>query len=165
MLRFELALCAIGCRVEHAATSQELPVTLEAGDTRRLEERSDTRGARFNDSGLALLHRRHIETEVADLDAVRGEFALCAMVELGRLQQGLGWNAARIEAGAAEGEGAVAIFPLVDARHLELVLSGANGRWIARGTSANHDHIECVHHVTSCFRYLPACAPDPRGIP
>jgi len=52
---------------------------------------------------------------------VRGELVVRTVIELGRLEQRLRGDAARVQAGAAEGMAAVVVLPLVDAGDLEPV--------------------------------------------
>ena len=93
----------------------------------------------------ALLHRRHVDFDAADLDAVRRELVLRAMNQLGGLEQRLRRNTARVQARAAERIGAVLVLPLVDAGDLELVLAGANRARIAGGTAADDDDVVLRH--------------------
>src|SRR5262249_50315465 len=78
-----------------------------------------------------------VETDVAaDLDA---EFlGLFDLVEnVGRLEVGLSWNAARVEAGAAG-------LYFLDDGDLETELLGADGGDVAAGAAAEDDEIELV---------------------
>ncbi len=77
----------------------------------------------------------------ADFDAVHRELVFGALEQFGGFQQRLRGDAAGIQAGAAEGVGAVGVLPLIDARHFQFVLAGANRRRIAGGPRADHDHI------------------------
>src|SRR5256886_17585780 len=89
-------------------------------------------GHAAHDAALALLHLRQIERRARHLDAVHGELLVHAMVELGGLQQRLGRDAARVQAGAAERGAAVAVLPLIYTGDAELVLRGADRSRIAR---------------------------------
>ena len=101
---------------------QQLAVALQRRDARALEQREDALRAHLDDARLALLHRGDVHRRARDLDAVRRELVLRAVIELGGFEQRLRRNAARIQAGAAERGRAVAVLPLVDAGDGELVL-------------------------------------------
>ena len=101
---------------------------------------------------LALLHRRHVEAELAHLDAVRAELGLRPVIELGGFEQRLGRDAAGVEAGAAEGVAAVEILPFVDARGLELVLGRADRAGVAGRTGTDDDDVELLGHGSSVIR-------------
>ena len=100
----------------------------------------------------ALLHLREIELHLGYLDAMRREFLLRPVIELGGFEQSLGGNASRVQAGTPEGISTVGVLPFVHAGHGELVLTGANRRRIARGTRSDHDHIVAVAHTPSTMR-------------
>src|SRR6202035_3610558 len=105
------------------------------------------------DHGCAtLLHRGEIERELADIDAMDGKFLLGALVQLGRLEQRFGGNAARVQAGSAECKAAVGVLPFVDAGHFKFVLRGTNRGGVARGPGADHDDIVEVAHMPSTMR-------------
>ena len=120
-----------------------------------LNSASDAAGHGLDDGCAALLHRSQIELQIADLDAVHGKLVLGAMIELRGLEQRLGGNAAGIQAGAAEGIAAVAVLPLVDAGHFELVLRGSDRRRITRGTGADDDDVDTISLICRA-----PCAPD-----
>jgi len=90
-----------------------------------------------------------LEDEWRRLDAVNREFRLHLVIQLGRFEQRLGRNAARIQAGATERRRAVEVLPLVDARNAELVLTRADRSRVARRTATDDDDVEriSVSHV------------------
>src|SRR2546430_14316604 len=84
-----------------------------------------------------------------------------AMVELGGLQQRLGRDAARVQAGAAEGGAAVAVLPLIYAGDAELVLRGADRGRIARRAAADDHDVEGISFVLHVRIRSPAASvPD-----
>ena len=101
-----------------------------------LEEAADAVGEPLDDRVLASQHRREVELDLADLDAVLGELRAGEEEQLAGVEQGLARDAADVEAGAAEG-GA-----LLDAGHLHPKLSGADGGDIAAGAGSNDDQVE-----------------------
>ena len=124
-------------------------MTGERRDAGGLEEPEDALRHLADDAALALLHRRDVEGEALDLDAVRRKLVLRAMVKLRGFEQCLGRDATGIEAGAAEGRAAVAVLPFVDAGDRQLVLRRANGRRIAGRPAADDDDVETVSHGES----------------
>ncbi len=121
---------------------KQLAVTLQRCDPGRFEQRQDALGHGLDDAGLALLHLRHVDRHVRNLDAVRGKLVLRAVQQLGRLQQRLRRNTTCVQAGAAEGQRAVEVLPLVDAGDAEFVLSSANRSRIAGRAAADHDDVK-----------------------
>ena len=63
-----------------------------------------------------------------------------------RLQQSLAGYTANIGAGAAQCRAALCVFPLVDTRHAEAQLGGANGCDVTARPTPNNDHIEILAH-------------------
>ncbi len=145
----ELPLAAIGRREFDPVARQQLAVTLQRGDAGRLEQAGNALGRRLDDAGLALLHRRDVERETGRGNAVRREFRVRAVIQLGRFEQRLRRNAAGVEAGAAKGIGAVVVLPFVDAGNLELVLRRADGTGITGRAGADHDDVVRVRHGNS----------------
>ena len=66
------------------------------------------------------------------------------MIELGGLEQRLGRNAARIQAGATEGGRAIVVLPLIYTGDAELVLRGADGRRVTGRPCADDDDVEGI---------------------
>ena len=119
-------------------------MTLKRGDACGLEEREDALGHGAHDPRLAFLHLREVERRGGHLDAVDREFRLQTVVQLARLEQRLGRDAARVQAGAAEGRRPVLVLPLINTGDGEVVLCRADGRRVARRTPADHDDVEGV---------------------
>ena len=71
-----------------------------------------------------------------DHDAVHGEVVAGLLEQVRGLQQRLGRDAADVEAGAAQRR------VLLDDRHLQAELGGADRRHIAAGAGADHDEVE-----------------------
>src|SRR5690625_7776173 len=66
----------------------------------------------------------------------------------GRVEQGLGWNAADVQAGAARCGLSVGVAPVVEQQHLHVELGRANGGHIAAGAAADNDKIKfLVSHL------------------
>src|SRR6185312_4457374 len=63
-------------------------------------------------------------------------------------------NAARVQAGAAEGIRTILVHPLIDTRDLELVLAGADGGGITGGTTADDDDVVLGHASSATDLYL-----------
>ena len=126
------------------ARREKLAVSLQPGHPCRLEQREDPLRHATHDAALALLHLGKVKRRAGDLDAVGREFLLDAVVELARLQQRLGGDAAGVQTRAPEGRRAIAVLPLIDARDSELVLRGADGGRIPRRSPADDDHVEGI---------------------
>jgi hypothetical protein len=142
VLRGQLLLLAVLVRVLDTIAAQQLPVALERRDARGLEEPSDPQRRLLHDLRASLLHRREIDGHIADLDTMHRELMLSAVIQLGRFEQRFRGNAARVQAGAAEGIRAVFVAPLIDARDRKLVLACTNSARIPGGPAADDDHIE-----------------------
>ena len=84
---------------------------------------------------LAPHHSRQVDRHFARLDAVLGEHMGCLVVELGRMQERLGRDAADVKARAAE---RAARF---DAGRAHAQLRSTDGRHITAGTAADHDEV------------------------
>src|SRR5690606_11198666 len=119
-------------------------------DAGRLEQRFDPGGQLPHDRALALEHLAHVHRERADADAVRRKLRLGTVIELARFEQRLRWDAADVQARAAERPAAVRRGPFVHARGLEAELSGSYCRRIAGRPAADHDDVEFVvsHYAT-----------------
>ena len=90
------------------------------------------------------MHGVEVELDLADLDAPFGERAVIGLLEqLGGVEQGLGRDAADVEAGAAQRLAAL------DAGGLQPELRGPDRGDIAARPGADHDHVEVsVCHVS-----------------
>src|SRR5262249_5008721 len=137
LLRGQHASAAVVRLDLDALAGEELAVTLQRRDTCALEQRQDAAGHALHDGRLALLHGGQIERHTGRLDAVDRQLRLHLVIQLGRLEQRLGRNAAGVEAGTAESRRAVEVLPLVDARDAQLVLTGADRGRIARRTATD----------------------------
>src|SRR5579863_3177942 len=123
---------------------QQPPVALQRSDARGLEEREDPLRHVAHNAALALLHLRKIKAGTGNSNAVRSELLLYAVVELARLQQRLGGNAAGVQAGAAEGRAAIVVLPLIDAGDTELVLGSTDCGRVAGRAPTDDDDVETV---------------------
>jgi hypothetical protein len=102
---------------------------------RALARRVEAAGVLGHDLVLALEHRRQVDLDRTELEAVFGGVLLGEDDVLGGVEQGLARDAADVEAGAAEG-GA-----LLDERDLQAELGGAEGAHVAAGAGADDDEI------------------------
>src|SRR5581483_9277157 len=134
------------------ALAEQLAPTLQAGDLVGGEQRLHAGRELLADAVLALLHRGEIERDLAGLDAVHFELVLCAMEQLGRFEQGLGRNTARVQAGAAERRRVVLVQPGVDAGGLEAELRGADRGRITGGSAADDHDVVIFAHEDPCWR-------------
>src|SRR5581483_50970 len=125
--------------VTDLAAAEQLAEAEQAGDLVALEQHLDAAGVGLAHRDAAFLHLLQVQLDLAHADAVHGQLVLRLVVQLGGFQQGLGGNAAGVEAGAAEGIGAVGVDPAVDAQGLHAELGGADGGGITGGTSADDD--------------------------
>src|SRR5262249_52000021 len=89
---------------------------------------------------LAGEHRREVEAEVADLDAVTTEAFLGQMIQLAGVEQRLTRDAADVEARPAQGRA------LLDAGYLHPELRRPDRRHVAAGPGADHNQIVIVGH-------------------
>ena len=106
-----------------------------------LEEEPDAVGQSLDDLVLPREHRRDVDRQSADLDAVAAEPVVGQVVELARIEQGLARNAADVEAGAAQGR------PLLDAGDLPPELCRPDGRDVTAGTRPDHDQVITLGHA------------------
>ena len=123
------------------AVAQQLAGAEQAGDLVGREQLLDAAGEAPGNRGLARLHLGQVQRDTGEIHAVVGELMLGAMIDLGGFQQRLGGDAARVEAGATEGRGVVAIQPGVDASGLEPQLRGADRAGITGGAAANDNDV------------------------
>ena len=140
VLRFDFALCAVGAGEVDGVNSLfggagEAAVSGDDGDLVLLHQEAEALGVLVDDGGLAFLHGVPVEGAAVDVvDAVFGG-VLEVVPELGVEKEGLGGDAADVEAGAAEDVGGF------DEGDLEAELSGANGRGIACGSAADDGYV------------------------
>jgi hypothetical protein len=109
-------------------------VAVEHGDLVLLQQMGDAARQLSGDVAAALHHLLQIEAHILGAEAV-GVGMAQQMADLGGAQQGLGRDAAPIEADAAE------MLALHHGR-LQAELGGADGRDIAAGAAADDDQIE-----------------------
>ena len=147
MGRLQGALRAVGGSHDDLSGPDEPAVSLDANHAVGLEKGVDAVGHGLDHRCAAFLHGAKIQTDIPGADAVNRELVLGALEQLRGFEQGLGGDAAGIEAGAAEGVGAVEILPFVDASNLQLVLRGADGRRVTGGSAADHDDVELLAHT------------------
>ena len=142
------------------------PGTDEALDLVLLEQAVDAAGQGLHDRVLARQHLGHIGLHLGERDAVAIEAVFGLVIQLARLEQRLGRNAAHAQACATE-----TVF-LLDARHRQTKLSGADRSDVAAGTGADDDqikrgaaHRKCAVEVCVRLRSRSACASGSRCIP
>jgi len=111
-----------------------------------LEQLLDTPGQVRDDLVLALDHLRDIEARALNLDAVACELVLHMMVMLGRIEQGLGRNAADIQTGAAERRLTVLADIFIDNGHAHAELGAANGPHIAGRAGTDDNYVVGIRH-------------------
>ena len=133
-----------------AIAGEQLAAAFEARDAAGLEHRLDAGRELLDDAALAHLHRLDVDAEPADVNAVRLELRVRAVIELGGLEQRLRRNAADVQAGAAEQARALLVLPVVDAGGRQTELRGAQRGRIAGRTAADDDDVEVlvVHCLT-----------------
>ncbi len=116
----------------------EPPAAADPVDLVLLEQELDALGVGVDDVLLALLDAHHVEGGRGDVDAE--VVGLADLVEhRRRLQQRLGRDAAALQARAAE------LGVLLDHRHLEPELTGADAGDVAAGAAADDDHVVIGH--------------------
>src|SRR5581483_1418224 len=117
--------------------------TAEGVDLVLLQQEVDALDVAFDAFVLELHHRREIELRLADADAHHREVLGRHFEHIGGVQQRLRWDAAYIEAGAAEG-GA-----LFHHRGLQAKLRRADGADVTAGAGANDDEIVSHNSILS----------------
>jgi hypothetical protein len=113
----------------------ERPEALRPRDLVLSEQELDAFRVLADDVVFSLEHRRQIERQLADADAVRGRRVLSKLVMLGRREQRLRRNTSDVDASASER------FVIFDADRAEPELRGANRGDVTAGTSADHDDV------------------------
>ncbi len=108
---------------------------LDARDLVLLHQEIETLGVLGDDGVLALEHRGPVERGRADAPNAKISGVLQVVPDFGVEEQGLGRDAAHVEAGAAE------LVGLLNQRHFQSVLSAANGRRVTGWPAANNRHI------------------------
>ena len=125
---------------------QQPAMAHEPVDLVRLEQARNTVRELAHDTGTPFLHGGEVELHAAGLDAVFTELVFSAVVQLGRLQQCLRRDTARVQAGTAERVAAVPVLPFVDARDFLAVLRRPDRRHIACGPGAYDDDVVALAH-------------------
>src|SRR3569623_748770 len=82
-------------------------------------------------------------------DTVRRNTMLQVVIVMGGIEQCLGWNAADVEAGAAERGLAVLVAPVVDAGRAQPELRAAYRRHVTAGAAADHHYVVIIHASSS----------------
>ena len=133
-----------------AIAGEQLAAALEARDAAGLEHRLDARRQLLDDAALARLHRFDVDAEPGDMNAVRLELGMRAVIELRGLEQRFRRNAADVQARAAEEARALLVLAIVDARGRKAELRRAQRGGIAGRTAADDDDVEFLvaHCVT-----------------
>ena len=145
------------------AVGAEAAAAVEERDLVALQQLRDAAGELLHHGVLALEHGRDVDARAFDRDAVRGVVVLQVVVMLAGVEQGLGRDAADVEAGAARRRLAVLAGELVDAGRLQAELRGADRGDVAAGAGADDDDVEFfAHFLIPCIRARAACAP---GLP
>ena len=139
-------LLPVGCFDRNGVNSLfrragELAIALDDGDLVLAHEEVETLHMLGDDPVLAIQNGLPVESDRAHaFDAVLGG-VLEVVIDLGVEEQGLGGNAAHVQAGASQ-----LLFPL-DQRDLQPVLPGADGGGISAGSAADDDYVvDCFCH-------------------
>ncbi len=130
----------VGARDLHGARRGNPPLPLQPGHLVLLEKELDALDVGGDDLRLACLHLREVERDLPDADAMLSEVLAGFLEHFRGMQQGLGRDAADVEAGAAQ---RLALF---HAGHLHAELRGTDGADIAARTGADHDDVEGFGH-------------------
>jgi hypothetical protein len=115
----------------------------EGGDLVLLEQEIDARDIGGHGVVLVRHHLLQVELGRRDVDAERLELVAGFLEELRSMQQGLGRDAADIEAGATVGG------PFLDHRDLHAELRGADGGNIAARPRTDYREVERISHDVS----------------
>jgi len=135
--------------VQFAFLAGKAGVTIEAGDLVLLEQATDTAGQLGDDGVLAADHGRHVDGHALGGNAVHGEGMVGFFVEFGRAQQGLGRDAAHVQAGAAEARFTLGIGIGIGfgTGGIETELGSANGSHVTAGATTDDEDVELLGHV------------------
>ena len=124
---------------EHLAGLNETAEAADDFDVTLLEQRADAHVELRDDLVLVGEHRGDVEGELLAADEAMLLAVDGVLVDFGGVEQGLGGDAADVEAGAAEG------VVLLHEGHLEAELAGFDGGDIATRAGADYDEIELRH--------------------
>ena len=131
-------------------TARKLAVALEPGDLVLPEQHLDAAGELGYDLVLARLHFGDVYFRTGDGNTVVAELVGHALVVFRRFEQGLRWNAAYVEAGAAEFGFALFVLPFVDHRGGKTELGAAYGGDVAgRAGAYDYDFERFQHGIYS----------------
>jgi len=134
-----------------AALAHEAAVAVELGHLVFLEQALDAGGQLGHHLILAGHHGGHVNTGLADFDALTGEAVGRFLKQVGSMQQGLGGNAAHVQAGTAEPGFTLGVrigFGFA-AGYGKAQLGRPNGRHITAGATADDENVELlVRHGT-----------------
>ncbi len=111
----------------------------KGGDFVALHQGADAAGEGFHDLVFAAEHGREIEADLVEDNAVFGGVVFCEKEMIARGEERFAWNAADVEAGAAE----FAVF--FDDSGFKSELRGTNGRDVAARAGADDDDVEFIH--------------------
>ncbi|MNN17896.1 hypothetical protein D3C81_1310930 [compost metagenome] len=122
-------------------------MTLDRGHTVGFEQGRNAGGQAFDDVGFTADHRWHVHGHASVIDTVDRETVL-GFVEFPRaVQQGLGWNAADVQASTAQSQFAFLVGVLLDAGSAEAQLSGLDGSHVTARARADHYYVKFLRHV------------------
>ena len=124
---------------EHLAGLHETAEAADDFDVTLLEQRADAHVELGDDLVLVGEHRGDVEGELLRADEAMLLAVDGVLIDFGGVEQGLGGDAADVEAGAAEG------VVLLHEGHLEAELAGFDGGDIATRAGADYDEIELRH--------------------
>ncbi len=135
--------------VQIAFLANKGTMTVEQGDLVLLEQALDARGQLGNDGVLAALHYRHIDGGFANLDTLGFKAVTGFFEQVRGMQQGLGRDAANVQASATEAWLALRVGIRIGfaAGGGEAELGCANGCNIAAGATADNEHVKLLGHV------------------
>ena len=120
----------------------ELAVALDDGHLVLLHQELQALGVLVDDALLALLDGAPVQRDAGGVLHAEGGAILHVVEDFGVEQQGLGRDAADVQAGAAQ----VGVF--LDQGGLQAELAGANGRGVSGGTAADDGYV--VDSVSHC---------------
>ena len=129
---------AVGQRRFHGARAGQPASALEDRYAARLQEALDAAAELANHAVLTPDHRGVVRGHVLDPDAEAGRL-LGELEDLGAAEEGLGGDAAAVQADAAEAVG-------IDQNDLRVQRGCAQGRHVAAGTAAKHTYVGLKGH-------------------
>src|SRR3569623_1549090 len=133
----------------HPLLAGEAAAAVQPSDLVFEEQRLDAAGESAHHLYLARLHHADVELYRPGGDTVRRNTMLQVVIVMGGIEQCLGWNAADVEAGAAERGLAVLVAPVVDAGRAQPELRAAYRRHVTAGAAADHHYVVIIHASSS----------------